>query len=107
MQPIKKIITTDQTLALKANRTTPTNIDISFLEPWKMIAIRAARTYLQSIVVFTPLLAYGVGPVDPNTFIDALKLAAGFSLAPTVGSIVNNTLDVLAGWDTSKPEIRG
>lgn len=72
-----------------------------------MIAIRAARTYLQSLVVFTPLLMAGVGPVEPGTLMDTLRLAAGFSLAPTVGSILNNTIDVLAGWDTSKPEIRG
>lgn len=62
---------------------------------------------MQSLVVFTPLLAAGVGPVDPDTLMESVKLAVGLSLAPTLGSVINNTLEVLAGLDTSNPEIRG
>lgn len=111
MATTTKILLTDQKLAEKVDEATPRSVVVEFLEPWKMVAIRAARTYLQALVIFLPSIALGVGStttgVAPGDLWAALQLAAGFSLAPTLGSIINNTLDVLAGWDTSKPELRG
>ncbi len=80
---------------------------------WQSVLVRAARTYLQSLVAFLAVVGLGieVGAIDDAVrlapFAAKLILAAELAVAPTVVALLQNGLEVLRKLDVSHPELRG
>lgn len=86
---------------------------IKTMTPIAQVLVRAARTFLQSLVGFLFVvvaarpLAENLGVMIPAPdFLDALKIAAGFAVAPTVISFLQNLIELLARVDESFPKAR-
>jgi hypothetical protein len=84
---------------------------VVLMTPLRIIATRAARVYLQTLLGL--LSAFGLGAaadvgvhMAPGTFWDTLVACAGLSLAPAIMSILQNTLELLARVDTNLPQMR-
>lgn len=94
------------------------NVSIVPLPSWKIILIRAARVYLQSLLGFLTgagvLNAVGVAampalsvlPTLPTGFLGTLSAAALLALPPATGSLIQNTLELLARIDVNYPQVR-
>lgn len=71
------------------------------------IAVRAFRTFLQSVIIFTPAVALAAGgaageefaKVMPKEFAMQFWLAVQLSLAPVVGSILHNALEKVMKYE--------
>lgn len=74
-------------------------VTVKSMPAWQMIAIRVARMYLQTVVGF--LGAEGVG-VDLGGLAGVFLLA----LAPTIVSLLHNTLEILTKLDVTHPQLR-
>jgi hypothetical protein len=87
------------------------NVAVILMTPLRIVATRAARVYLQTLVGL--LSAFGLGAaadvgvtMAPGTFWHTFAACAGLSLAPTVMSILQNTLELLAKADATMPQLR-
>lgn len=81
---------------------------------WRVILVRGARTYLQTIlglVVVGLVVPAGVVAGDPRalgaSFGSVLVYALVAGLAPLTISLLQNALELLASLDTRAPELRG
>jgi len=84
---------------------------IVLMPPLRIIAVRASRVYLQTLLGL--LGAFGLGAaadlgvtMAPGTFWHTLMTCAGLALAPAVMSILQNTAELLARVDTNLPQMR-
>lgn len=82
-------------------------VQVVTMPAWQMIAIRAARTYIQCLIGFlgaTPAAtALGIPlPQFGNQFV----VAASLAVAPTVVAILMNLAEVLTNLDVSQPSLR-
>lgn len=76
---------------------------------WKMVLVRCARVYLQSLLGFLMAdstgLAAAVGiPLDK--FGGALWVAATLAVAPATISLVQNIIEILTNIDVNSPALR-
>lgn len=72
---------------------------VKAMPAWQMIAIRVARMYLQTLIGF--LGAEGVG-----ADLGGLGRLALLALAPTIVSLLHNTLEILTKLDVTHPHLR-
>jgi hypothetical protein len=78
---------------------------------WKIILIRASRSYLQSLVGLltvtgTPLGAAVGFTLEAPDFMTWLVKCASIALAPGVIALLMNALELLNKLDASHPELR-
>jgi hypothetical protein len=95
--------------------STPTghNVILEAMAPWAQVLVRFVRSFLQGLVAFL-LLGLAAKPtmeglgvvVPPGDFIEALKVAAGLALAPSVISLIQNAIELLARVDERFPKLR-
>jgi hypothetical protein len=100
-EPIKTVI---------IDRPGPTppgsRIDLVKMQPIVAILIRAARTYLQSLIGFLALLmTTDIVPLDG--FADAFVTAASWAVAPAAIALLHNLVELLGRLDETAPQIRG
>jgi hypothetical protein len=99
-------MTTDKELA---------SVTIVSMPPWKIVLVRASRVYLQAILTF--LTANGTGAtakvgeviglaIPVMDFYQVLLMSASMAVAPAVGSILQNTIELLAKLDATNPALR-
>jgi hypothetical protein len=77
------------------------------MQPFKIVLIRAARTYLN--VVIGLLTAAGVGAdggMMPNDFGPLMLSVLQLGLAPAVMSIIMNSSELLTKIDVNFPQLR-
>ena len=84
---------------------------IVLMTPLRIIATRAARVYLQTLIGL--LSAFGLGVASEvgvtmaaDTFWHTLLACMGLAIAPAVMSILQNTLELLAKADATMPQLR-
>lgn len=95
-------------LATTVASTTP-NVLVKALSPLRIVATRVARVYLQSLVGMLAVVMTGIASdslVTPNDFGGKLWMAAGFALAPSTITLLQNALELLTRLDESRPELR-
>lgn len=89
------------------------NIVIKTMTPLAQVLVRGLRTYLQGVVGFL-LLTLASRPtaealgivVPPGDFWEAFQIAAGLAVAPTVISLLHNTVELLGHLDNLFPKAR-
>jgi len=92
---------------------TPTghsDVRVVVISAVQAVAVRTLRTYLQSFLGFlgaTVIGAIPTDPLDPQTALQRIVLAAGLALFPAFVSLVQNLLEILARLDVTQPELRG
>jgi len=76
--------------------------------PWyRIVAVRAGRVYVQSLISFLTLSPAAVAAgVLPSAFGFSLQNAALLAIGPAVLSILQNTAELLARLDESHPQLR-
>jgi hypothetical protein len=85
------------------------NVLVKALSPLRIMATRAARVYLQSLVGMLGLVMSGFAEgslITPEDFGGKLMMAAGFALAPSVMTLVQNAAELFARLDETRPELR-
>ena len=93
------------------------DIEVITMPLWKQVAVRAARTFIQSFIGFVATLSSGLAQGAANTVGAALVLPPGETLAmyylavllsipPVIFSLAHNTAEILARWDVTVPQIR-
>lgn len=101
------------TLTADVTAATPrgtTDVRVVVVSAARVVAIRTARTYLQSLLGFLGAAVVGAIPTDPLDPPDAwakLATAAGLALFPAVISCLQNILELLGRLDVTQPELRG
>lgn len=80
---------------------------IEVVSPLVNIAIRGARTFLQSVLGLLSVGAVTKTMLPARDFLDLLRLACSLSLAAAVVSVIQNTIELLAKWDQTQPKFRG
>lgn len=71
------------------------------------IGVRALRTFLQGVVMFSPGIAIAASgavgddlpKILPHDLFSQLWLAVQLSLAPTIGSIIHNALEEVVKYE--------
>lgn len=96
--------------------TTPrghVDIVIKAMAPVKIVLVRVLRTFIQSMLGFLGFLTLGAPAgatvgimLPPMGAWDIIVAAAGLSLFPTVVSLLQNVLELLAKVDVNNPELR-
>lgn len=89
------------------------DIILATMTPLAQVFVRAARTYLQSLVGFL-LLNVAAAPVaeslgvvvSPGDFWQAFQTAAGLAVAPTVIALLQNAAELLGHLDNLIPKWR-
>lgn len=78
--------------------------------PWyQMIAIRATRVYLQSLIGFLTAGGTGIAEmagVPLDQFGGLLGTAATLAIAPSIMSVLTNALEFLTKLDVTNPGLR-
>lgn len=73
----------------------------------KIIAVRATRVYLQTVVGVIGAGQIGaMAAIMPDEFAARAVLAMQIALAPAAMSALQNTLELLAEWDSKYPQTR-
>ena len=105
------VLVPSERTAERLNEATPNvrAVTFAFIQPFQLVAVRVLRTYLQSMLgLLTAGLAGGAAGMIPFTdFQDLFIKSASLAIAPTVVSAIQNILEILAKWDSTKPELRG
>lgn len=81
------------------------NVTLKIVQPVTIIAVRAFRTFLQTLL---GLLTAGL--ISPSTlgasdFLHLLGMCASLSLAPAIICIIQNMIELAARFDQSHPTI--
>jgi hypothetical protein len=81
------------------------------MAPWKIVAVRAARVYLQSLVgLLTTFLSGAAHAAGVSTtagdFYGMFLTCASLAVAPAVMSALTNTVELLNKWDETSPQLR-
>lgn len=83
------------------------NVVITFVSPVVQIAIRAGKTYFNSMIGLMPVaMAATGGGVEWHTFVMALGHAANYAIGPAVMSVITNAGILLAKWDQKFPTLQ-
>lgn len=84
------------------------NVQVVAISPFVAVLTRAARTYLQ--VFLGLLLAAGAGAttnlVPVGDFLSVLRVSAMVAIAPSLVSLLQNSIELLAKLDQSAPSLR-
>jgi hypothetical protein len=86
-----------------------TEVTVTTMPWWQMVAVRAARVYLQALVGFLVVGGTGLGEaagIPLEQFGGNLKVAATLAVAPSVVSLLQNLLEFLTKLDITNPGIR-
>lgn len=110
-EPVKTIVT-ERADAIDHNTTGVTpgdtpNVAVQPMHWYQIVAVRAARVYLQSM--FGLMTAGGIGldaGLLPNDLASLLGRCAQLALAPAVFSVLQNTLELIIRLDESNPKLR-
>jgi hypothetical protein len=84
---------------------------IVLMQPWKIVAVRAARVYVQSLAglltTFLSGAAHAAGiTTTASDFYGMFVTCAGMAVAPAVMSALWNTVELLNKWDETSPQLR-
>lgn len=85
------------------------NILVVALSPLRIVLTRAARVYVQSLVGMMGLVMTGIASeslITPNDFGGKLWMAAGFALAPSAITLLQNAAELLTKLDETRPKLR-
>jgi hypothetical protein len=110
-EPIKVLVTEraaapDDKTVLATPKIDQSNVEVVTMSWWQQVAIRGARTYIQSLVGFILAGQTGALNLPAKDFASLLWTAAGLALAPTVVSLLQNATEILARLDVNKPQVR-
>lgn len=81
------------------------NIYIKVMAPITIIGVRALRVFLQSLIGLVTAGLAAPTALPTSDFLHLLTLCASLSVAPTVISIVQNVIELLAAFDQSHPQL--
>lgn len=98
---VKRENTMDRTVVASTPQDMP-NVLVRALSPIRVVATRAGRVYLQSLMGMLTIVMSGVASdslIAPADFKGQLILAAGFSVAPATVTLLQNAAELLAKWD--------
>lgn len=97
--------------AERLNAATPgiPSVEFAYVNPWRLVFVRTARSYLQGLLAMIPMIPIGVttGVLTLTESWQYVAVALGTPVLPAVTALIQNTLEVLNGWDETKPELRG
>jgi hypothetical protein len=84
---------------------------VVLMTPIKIVVVRAFRVYLQTRVGLLTALGSGVAAtvgvtLTAGDFWHLLAACSSISIAPAIISAITNTVELLAKWDASHPELR-
>lgn len=87
------------------------SVAIVLMTPVKIVVVRALRVYLQTLVGLLTALGSGVAAsvgvtLTAGDFWHLLAACSSIAVAPAVISAITNTVELLARWDASHPELR-
>lgn len=87
------------------------SVAIVLMTPVKIVVVRALRVYLQTLVGLLTALGSGVAAsvgvtLTAGDFWHLLAACSSIAVAPAVISAITNTVELLAKWDASHPELR-
>lgn len=92
--------------AIAKTRADEPDVKVITLPAWRMVAIRVARVYLQSLLGFLTTAAVGVDRLQADDLLATIWLNAGFAIAPAFMSLLMNAIEILNKWDITNPEMR-
>lgn len=103
------VLVPSESKAVRLNAATGAipSVDFAYINPFKLIAVRVARTYLQSLLAMITINGTGLTGVPFADFTELLWKSASMAAAPAVVSLIQNVLEILASLDQTKPELRG
>ena len=86
-------------------------VAVVLMAPLKIIAVRASRVYLQTLIGLLGAFGLGVASevgvtMTAGTFWHTLVACGSLALAPAVMSILQNTVELLAQVDAKLPQMR-
>jgi hypothetical protein len=116
MSVTEQIVTTSNRIPDGTELVTPEgqpNIVVNVMLPITQVFVRAARTYLQSLIGFLGVLL-GAKPILSNLgvtitatdFWSMFLLAASMAVAPTMMSLLQNCVELLSSFDQMFPRAR-
>lgn len=87
-------------------------VQIVAMPAWQIIGVRALRVYVQSLLGFLTATSTGLAGavgvhIDAGDFLRQVTVAASLAVAPAFFSLLQNTAELLASIDTSRPTLRG
>lgn len=112
------VVVTDRSTSPPDGLVVPTpgrlpNYVIRTMTVTAQVLVRAARTYLHSLLGFLTILVFGSMVQDytgiqiaPMALWSKLVVAAGLALAPTLFSVLQNVAELLARLDETFPKLR-
>ena len=86
-------------------------VTIVGMPPWQIVAVRAARVYLMTLVGLLTVTGSPIGSaagltLTVNEFFPWLMTCASVSVAPAVVSLLQNAIELLAKLDATNPGLR-
>lgn len=105
---VKREDTIDRTVMASTPADMP-NVLVKALSPVRIVATRVIRVYLQSLLGMLTVVMSGVASdalITPTDFQGKLALAAGFALAPSAITLLQNAAELLAKWDETNASWR-
>lgn len=112
----KGAIMADVTTVVTARAETTTDaqlakVTVITMPPWKIVLVRAARVYIQTLVAtigafLTPLGSVLGVSLSATDFLHTMLTCAGIAVGPAIMSILMNCLELLKKWDESHPMMR-
>lgn len=81
------------------------NVVVQVLQPITIIAVRASRVFLQTMLA--TLSAGAIGVMPASDFTHLLIQSASISVASGVYCIIQNMIELLARFDQSHPTLAG
>lgn len=81
------------------------NVVVRLMTPLAQILVRTARTYVQSLIGFLPLVlgaSYFGLQMEPMDFLQKIGVAAGWAIAPALIAFIMNLAELLARLDETK-----
>lgn len=86
------------------------NVEVVSMPWWKIVLVRAGRVYLQGLLGFLTANMTGateaVTGVPMGDFASKCAIAASLAVAPTVLSLIQNVIELLARMDQKSPQLR-
>ena len=115
-QPPEKVLVTERPTAPADDTIIKTpvgmaDVQVVVMTWYGQVAVRVARTYLQSLIGFLSAIGSGateaVGIHIPvGDFWDLLLKSMGLAVAPAVFSLLQNTYEILTRLDQTNPQVR-
>ena len=106
-----RVLVPSESKADRLNAATPNvpSVEFEYIPSWRLVLVRAGRTYLQGLLAMIPMIPIGVttGVLTLSESWQYVAVALGTPVLPAVTSLIQNMLEVTNSWDTQKPELRG